>query len=158
MSGIFFLPLIYPAKPSASELRPGDGRPQCAGAAGLSTLHLETKAGRDPLFPPTGPVPGIPPPYCRRIGSLGFNMDIRGSPAHRRGMSGIGFSAGSRMCPMYDGAVAWKRRAAAIARRSAYRLQGQLERERDPDAIRRLSTRILALRKIAETLDEAVAT
>ncbi len=54
---------------------------------------------------------------------------------------------------MHDEAARWRRRAAFIARKSAYRLQARLDEERDPDSRQKLSRRIVALQEIADTLD-----
>ena len=59
---------------------------------------------------------------------------------------------------MRDDAVAWKRRAATIALRSAQRLRAQLERELDAGVRQKLSRRIVGLTKIAQALDGPAAT
>ena len=59
---------------------------------------------------------------------------------------------------MREYAAVWGISAATIARKSTHRLQDQLEHERDAGVQKRLSTRIGALTKIAQTLGEATAT
>jgi hypothetical protein len=59
---------------------------------------------------------------------------------------------------MREDSAAWRRRAASIARRSARRLQQELEAESDPERKRRLARRILHLTEIADNLDSIPST